>query len=378
MRSTQIVGDRQASRKATSLLIAVGFMTLTVSTGTMEAAGPQPTGKLTVCNFSKVGKEVTVPLSSLVSSCTLVRLENNDEALFKPWYTTVTNKYIGVRQQGSQPYKLFDRSGKYLSNVGAVGNGPGEYAITVYDELIDDVNDRVYLAPMTGSSILVYDTKGKFLKKIEAPNGLHKPKIHLSANGILTVTHMPFQGDKAMVMQYDANGKLIKQLPPKKHLLASNFDGEIFNTRNTQAFDLQHTGCDTLFHYDIKANALRPVFTMKVKDDMTNFKQYIELPRHYATYVFGKGLVLTNKQSGNSTYFKLVNDFYGNLSTPFSVMHLRNGYYVSNVEPGQLITAIENRLKEKDCTAKDKQTLTKLLDTLDENSNNLVFIGKLK
>lgn len=378
MKSTLIVGDRQASRKSTALLLAVGFMTLTASTGTMEAAGPQPTGKLTVCNFSNVGKEVTLPLSSLVSNCSLVRLENSDDALFKTWYTTVTNNYIGIRQSGSQPYKLFDRSGKFLGNVGAVGNGPGEYAIAVYDDLIDDVNERVYLAPITGSSILVYDTKGKFLKKIEAPNGLHKPRLHLSANGLLSVIHMPFEGDKAMVMQFDTNGKLIKQLPPRKDLLVRNFDGELFNTRNTQAFEMQHTSCDTLFHYDVKTNALRPVFTMKVKEEMTNFKQYIELPRHYATYIFGKGRVLTDKKSGNSTYFNVVNDFYGNLSTPFSIMHFRNGYYVCNLEPGQLITTIENRLKESNCTAKDKQTLTKLLGTLDENSNNLVFIGKLK
>ena len=40
----------------------------------------------------------TVQLSSLVEDCTLVQLETNDNTFVNPWFTTITEKYIGVRQ----------------------------------------------------------------------------------------------------------------------------------------------------------------------------------------------------------------------------------------------------------------------------------------
>jgi len=333
--------------------------------------------QLTVCNLSQVEKIKTIPLSSLVESSTLVYFENTDAALFKPWFTTVTDKYIGVRQQGSGPYKLFSRSGKFLCNVGAVGNGPGEYAIAVYDDLIDDKNERIYLAPMGGKNILVYNTAGKYLKSIVAPQNLQKPKMRLSENGILTVLHMPFTGDKAMVLQFDATGKVIKQLAASPHFLVQNYDGEMFNTRNTSAFDFLHTSSDTLYHYDTKENKIKPVFTMKESTSKKSFKQYMELPRHYFTLAPG-GLVATEKKTNKSSFIKIVNDSYGNLEMPGYIVNVRNGWYVCNYEPGQLITKIEKRLKESNCTAQDKQKLNKLLSTLDENGNNVLFVGKLK
>jgi hypothetical protein len=140
---------------------------------------------------------------------------------------------------------------------------------------------------------------------------------------------MPFKGDKAMVMQFDAEGNLKKQLSP--------FNG-----------------------------------TEKP------FRQYMELPNLYVTNIFGKGLVNTDKKTNHSTYLKIVNDYYGNIETPGYVVNFRNGWYVYNLEPGQLKTKIEKHLNESSCSEQDKQKLNKLLSTLDEDANNVLFIGKLK
>lgn len=332
--------------------------------------------KLTICSLDKVKKTETLPLSSLVENCTLLNFEDIDEALFKPWFTTVSEKYIGVRQQGNGQFKLFDRSGKFLCNVGSVGQGPGEYAITLYDEIIDDKNNLIYLAPMMGDKILVYTTSGKFVKKITAPHQLHKPKLFLS-DGILTVLHMPFEGDKGVVFQFDADGKLIKELATQKHLVVENFNGEIFNTRNTAVFDFLSTSSDTLYHYNVKNNRIEPVFTMTVNSGKP-FKQYFELNDRYITNVFGKGLISTDKKNKTSSYIKVVNDYFGNMAMPAYVINLRNGYFVHNLEPAQLKEAIEKRLAESDCSEQDKEKLTKLSSSLNENANNVLFIGKLK
>jgi hypothetical protein len=107
----------------------------------------------------------TIPLSSLLEYCVLVQLETTEEAFFRPGPMTVTEKYIGVRNSGS-PYKLFDRSGKFLGNIGSIGRGPGEWTINIYDEIIDDRNDLLYFSSFMSDRILVYSTSGRFVKDI--------------------------------------------------------------------------------------------------------------------------------------------------------------------------------------------------------------------
>jgi hypothetical protein len=355
------------------ILIAFLFASLTAHAddGTVSEVNVNGS-KVLVCNFNKVKKTETIPLSSLVDNYAMINFEDIDEALFNPWFTTVTDKYISVRQQNGRVFKLFDHSGKFLCNVGAIGQGPGEYSFALYDELIDDKNGLIYLVPMSGDKIYVYNTSGKFLKNISLPFKLHKPKLRL-INGLLTVVHMPFKGDK-LAFQIDAAGNVINALPAPQHLIVNNFDGELFNTRNTAEFDFAHTGSDTLYHYNVQENKLQPVFTMPTQ----SYKQYYELNDRYITNFFGKGLISTDKKNKNSSFIKVVNDYCGNMEMPVSVINLRNGWYVYNLEPAQLKEKIEKRLKESSCTEKDRQTLHKALSSLDEDANNVLFIGKLK
>jgi hypothetical protein len=334
--------------------------------------------EMLVCSLDKVTQTETIPLSRLVESCNLIQFEDIDDALFKAWFTTVSEKYIMIRQQNKNAFKLFDRSGKFLCDVGAVGNGPGEYATALYDEVIDDRNDLIYLSAMTGDKILVYNTAGKFIKNIVSPQPLHKPKLHLSGDGILTVVHMAFPNEKAMVLQFDERGEIVGSLAPPAHLIVKSYDGEIFTTRNTPAFEFMHTRSDTLYHYNIGENKIQPVFTATTSLEKKPFRQYLELNTGYLTNVFGKGLVYTDKKRKTSSYVEIVNDYYGNLPVPGNIVTLRNGWFVHNLEPGQLSELIEKRLKENDCTDPDRHKLEKLLSSLDENANNLLFVGKLK
>lgn len=47
-------------------------------------------------------------------------------------------------------------------------------------------------------------------------------------------------------------------------------------------------------------------------------------------------------------------------------------------EPAVLMENIEKRMAASDCTDKGKELLKGLLESLDENDNNVMFIGKLK
>ena len=336
--------------------------------------------KMAVCSLNNLkSNTATIPLSRLVENCVLVQLETKDDAFFNPWFTTVTEKYIGIRQSG-RPYMLFERSGKFLCTVGSVGQGPGEYSISLYDDIIDDKNGLIYLTSFMSDKILVYNTSGKFLKNIVAPHRLNKPKIFLFEN-ILTVLHMPFNNDKVMVVQFDVNtGNILKELAPPVHFLVADYNGEIFNTRNASSiFDFVHTSSDTLYHYDVKNNRIQPFFTMTYNSSENPYKQYFLLNNHLIlTNIFDKGLVGSDLKNLTSSYIKIVNDYYGNMSVRANVVTFRNGYFVHNIQPEQLMDDIENRLAESSCTENDRQILKKTLSTLKEGTNNVVFIGKLK
>ena len=337
--------------------------------------------KMAVFSLNNLKSDTTtVLLSSLVEDCSMVQLETNDDAFFRPWFTTVTDKYIGIRQQGGRPYMLFSRSGKFIGSVGSVGQGPGEYSLSLYDDIIDEKNELIYLAPFTSDIILVYNTSGRFLKNIVAPQRLNKPKIFLSDN-VLTVIHMPFSNDKVMAIQFDVNtGNILKEFAPPEHFIVSNYDGEIFNTRNVQgAFDFTHTGSDTLYQFNVEENAIIPLFTMTFNSSEKPYKQYYVLNDHVVlTNVFGKGLVATDLKNMTSSYIKVVNDYYGNMPAPTYIVQLRNGYWVHNIQPEQLMDDIESYLSNSRLTEKDKQSLNNTLSSLKENTNNVVFVGKLR
>lgn len=322
----------------------------------------------------------TVLLSSLLENYAIVQLENIDEAYSNPWFTSVTDKYIGVRQQGSRPYKLFDHSGKFLCNVGAVGHGPGEYSLSLYDDIIDEKNELVYLAPFIGNRILVYNTSGSFVKEFVAPHNLNKPKISLTDN-ILTVIHYAFPNNSAIAIQFDVNtGEILKELAPPSRFVVQSFEGEIWNTKNVPGvFDFAYTSSDTLYHFDSKNNQIKPFFTMTHDETKRPFIQYLQLNKDLlVTYVFKVGLIATDLNNKTSSFIEVIDDYSGNMATSANIMTFRNGFYVKNIQPEILMDQIEKRLDERDCTESDKQKLQKLLSTLQEESNNVVILGKVK
>ena len=329
----------------------------------------------------------TVLLSSLVDNCILVQLETTEEAYFRYGSTTVTEKYIGIRSERA-PYKLFDHSGRFLRNIGAIGNGPGEWTISLYDDIIDDKNELIYLSSFVSNKILVYSTSGQFVKEIVTPARLQKPKIFLSDN-ILTVVHMPFQNDKAVAYQFDVKtGELLSELAPPACFIVQSFDGELFTRRNVPGvFDFVHTSSDTLYNFDVKNNKILPVFraisgtpekfwlsysSLNKEIFLTNVSVLSEEQQRY----MGVGTVATDFKTKTSSWVKAVNDFYGGM--PISIGSVGNGYWVRNIHPERLMEEIENRLAQKGLSENDRQILNKTLSTLKENTNNVVFIGKLK
>ena len=369
--------------------------------------------KVLVCLFDKVKSEtVTAPLSRFVEHFEIVQLETCENAFFNTTANiTVTEKYIGVRPIYGDNYTLFDRAGKFFCTVSRKGRGPGEYPISINDDIIDEKNGIIYLALTFSNKLLVYNTSGQFLKEFVLPHRFDQPKIFLS-EGTLAVVQAPImfqqpnrtinQADVMMVKFDVKTGEMLEQLaPPYEHLILKSLSGFPNTFRNVpDVFDWfpnyqseEHIQCDTIYHIDIKRNKLIPFFTVEANNLANeNFKPFC--------YQVNKNLILINlfkfkgpreepkdyyiaadlKSKISTRFNKVANDYLGNMIISRDDFHLKitNGYYTTSIQPEDLMEDIEKRLKESSCTQKDREILKKTLSTLKEGTNNVVFIGKIK
>ena len=150
-----------------NILIALGIILLctackeTMNTGNgvhaidVETAFQNPQ-ELCLTDF---GQKLTyIPLETLDES--LVKLNSGSKMI-------MTDKYIFVGD-GQTPVLCFDRAtGKYLRNIGGIGQGPGEY-INSTDMEVDTETKQMYIRT-THSNFQCYDFEGKFLNSLTLP-----------------------------------------------------------------------------------------------------------------------------------------------------------------------------------------------------------------
>ena len=335
---------------------------------------------LLICHYQEIKDTVELHLSHLIEDFKIVRFENSEKAIFKSrTLPTITTNYIGIPQTGDS-FLLFDKEGKFINNVGKIGQGPGEYPMTIYDAIIDEKENEIHLVSFAFlNKVLVYDLEGNFIREQITEDKLNKPKIRLEENGQLTIVHLPLEmnNKKVLAFQYTQEGKLIKTTQAPEHLVVKDFSQELFAYHNVPEFSFYITSCDTLFHYLPTSNKIQAKLTM----DFGNMEEvpihiYNELPNYYIVTVFNKGTIVIDKQKQTASYAKIVNDFCGNMNEV--MFNFKDGWAYRMFEPSYLIHYIENRLKESDCTTKDQEQLQRMLKTIHEDDNNILFLGKLK
>ena len=106
-----------------------------------------------------------------------------------------------------------------------------------------------------------------------------------------------------------------------------------------------------------------------------------ELRSHYYTRIFGKKYkgkkVIVNKKTLKSDFFNIKNDFYGDYKVRKFYMS-NNGMFISSILPIDLITDLEIALKRDDLSAESRKKIEALQKSLDENDNEVLFIGEMK
>ena len=266
-----------------------------------------PTGTLISCDLKALKDTVDIPLSYLTEELQIVKLDNRDEALIGGWVrTTVSDNYILVSNKKQTPYKLFTRDGKFVTTIGAYGEGPNEYANT-YAEQLDEAHDRIYILPWQSNKLLVFDLKGNPQPSIplclRVPKGQFKVDTKKSE---VTVTTLPFQGTPAVVWIQDFEGKRKNFIPALHLMVPRDFSNEVFMDKNTSDYSVMlmtivpSPRVDSLYHYNSQQNRLEARFTVSYPNkEEIPWHGYTEYPRHFVGDVSVPVQVSANTWSGS-------------------------------------------------------------------------------
>lgn len=344
--------------------------------------------QMIVCDENEVNEKREMKLSELIKDLQVIRFENKEEAFFKPAWFYFSDNYICVRQEGGV-VKLFNKEGKFIANVGEVGQGPGEYRY-VYDIIINETEKSIYITPNVGKFILKYDLNGKYLKTIGLEERLNKGRLFIQPNSILSLVHLCF---KDIDGQFTGANIQISNNDSIQYIfvegLASNMkdvtgtknglNNEIWSYRNAPDFPFMMTHTDTLYHYNSKKNEIKACFTLKMNPEKkgNSFFIYNELPHHYLVLIVGENgkNILIDKKKQEAYEANIVNDFMGNIDIFPS---FQDGYYFQTYEPFALKEKLEKHLASGNCPKDQIDKLRVLKETLKENDNNILLLGKLK
>ncbi|WP_102409160.1 6-bladed beta-propeller [Parabacteroides bouchesdurhonensis] len=342
---------------------------------------------------------VFFPISHFTEDLHIIKLGEGDEALTGADAALVSDNYILTIGSGNIPYKLFDKQGHYLNDIGAVGQGPGEYRF-IYTARIDEENRRIYMMPFFASSLLVYDLEGNSLPSV--------PLVHKGVIAMFVV-----QGNKLVVMAspqpqlpscvwvQDMAGNLLYDI-------TTSFDFDFRNTmiavslNEEDHIDLSYwthqPRVDSLYYVDLEKKKLIPRFTTRFKGDALKQHMYMEWPGYYLGDTSTLSLVSTTDDDGNvlqrqegeapdyyivdkktlkGAYIVLINDFFGGERFESPLVFQYQSYSVC-VDPGVLTEWIDKALKSGLLSDKMRKKLIEVQANMSENDNNYLLYAKLK
>ena len=351
-------------------------------------------------------------LSDLVESYEVIKLENRDEALVKtyPFGIFVTDNYILLNPDAISPIKLFTRKGQYVADIGGIGQGPGEYK-TIHSCMIDEKQKRIYLGAGRANKILTYDLKGNYLsdEAIHFKEIVHKPCIWMDHDKKhVTVVGLPFSENENSNFAISNNvcwvqnreGDIVHRIPVNHYGLIGDYSNGLVACRNVDAISFSifedpmlRTRPDTLYHYDAVKNIITPRFTIDhvVSENQSACTVLYETSRSYWAQVtlYPNDLsssvssvrlpafnVCVSKKDGNVWRIDRFTDPLLGLSYLFLAM--KNGYVCISYDPLELMDALDKVLTQTALEPDVRKRATDLRNSLHENDNDILIIGKLK
>ncbi|MGD9771698.1 MAG: 6-bladed beta-propeller [Parabacteroides sp.] len=346
----------------------------------------------------------TLPFDSLMDFVSFVKLETTGENLVGAisQILFVNNKIIVVDFDVSKTITVYDESGKYLNNIGKLGQGPGEYAYLGHVTLTPD-KSMVVVVDMGSGYLKYFGLDGNFVKSKKTP---------------FWFSSCEFITDEIIAGNYDGGNTLYGENNSqyKPQLIITNLQGNVFHSGFKSYYNKKFTMStmmplrkfedkvfysppfsDTIYHltqkgihpeYHLNMNRTKPLI---INADMTNeyYHEYTENnPMFNGEIIELKDVTMINiserykNWSRFIIYSKKQDKIFsctGTLSNPFfRIFSVPKARYKDDMivvdERASNIIANRNIFYQLG----EKNIVDKLFKDLTEDNNPVLFFYKIK
>ena len=225
--------------------------------------------------INNLGNYQVFPISELISELEYIPLETNDNCLIGAVYSMVVTplhfflqSYVGggsgIILPGATRCYAFGRDGRFICEIGGVGQGPGEYP-NISGLSIDENNQLIYIE--TYRNLLEYSCDGIFRRSVNKPqNTIEQPVAEVVfLNDNLFIGHYPNRGNEPYnFLLFNDSGQVIKTF--ENHIKFERIgnwvtihDRSIRPFRVSERIYVKEYPNDTLFYLN-KQNELIPQF----------------------------------------------------------------------------------------------------------------------
>ena len=363
-------------------------------------------------------KEYEIKLSDLMESVEIIQLDSStDEAYTGIFKLGISDNYLVTSTPQNIPVKLFSRKdGRFIRNIGAKGQGPGEYR-TIWNIMIDEKQERIHLGEPFQDKILTYDMNGIYHAEetINLPQGIrNKYVMYLEKeNNKAIVFNTPYtlyergnirvEGEKNTCWIQDLKGNILDSIPVTNSLSLPPGSSDIWASHvkeesSIYSFALRpvmYVRPDTLYHYNSSTNQLYPVYTPNTETALNIFTTSVESPLHYYTmqgfYEKGRGInpeflqewkiIQVDKKSAKGRYIRLFNDLLGDIeivSYDF-FQNIKDDYAYIIYDPLDLKEQLEEALNTNtEMSEEVRKRVVSMKNSLTEDDNDILVICKFK
>lgn len=196
-----------------------------------------------------------ITLTDIAESIKYIKLETRSDVLCQVLQYLVRDNKIFVRNKNETVF-LFDGEGKFVRQIGRIGQGPNEYVGVQFIDASPE-GDLVYFYFTRGNMVNVFSSEGEKISdfKIKYPTwrfAALSPDRHvmISPYGAFSADSVPF-----LFYLADGKGQVVKQFPSKKVIMLGAGDFSIGKFMVTPKSVIgYHPFNDTVFAFDPEGN----------------------------------------------------------------------------------------------------------------------------
>ena len=242
------------------------FLSLCLLSGCRRADSEKTTGIAVIDVINNIGNYQAVYVSEMISELEYIPLETRENGLIGGVLgMIVTPSHIFIHEAegggggggmivpGISRLYTFSRDGRFICEIGRVGQGPGEYQ-NINNFFIDDKNQLVYIE--TFRTLLEYSYDGVFRRSITKPLTLNESSIDkiMFVRDNLFVGHCSnYRGNEPYTfLLFDDSGRVIKSFDNHVNFNrtgtgASSADNAMLPFRVSASTYVKEVANDTLF-----------------------------------------------------------------------------------------------------------------------------------